>query len=89
MNISPEIMEYAEKLGLEAVATGGDCDYIWSNNGSSLIVLLVSADGFDSPSSLEEPSVLCISFNEDSSTDLSFPTAKKAMEAMKSMGDRA
>jgi len=79
MNISPEIMKYAEKLGLEAVATGGGCDYI------GLTMVLVSADGFDSPDSLDEPAVLCFPFGEDNPSGLPFPTAMEAMEAMEAI----
>ena len=86
MNIAPEIIEHAKQLGLETVATGGNCDYI------GLTLVLVSADGFGSPDSLDEPSVLCFPFGEDNLSDLPFPTAREAMEAMeaiKNMGDRS
>ena len=89
MNISKEIAEYAEKLELDWIATGGGCDFIAKENigphyQSQIDCWLIAQEGPDGPDTLDEPSILSIRFgdNMDQMVDLFFATAREAMDAM-------
>jgi hypothetical protein len=99
-NITKEIGQYADKLGLDCICTGGNCDYIYrdmvksfgSETNSSndyLAVVLYDAEGGECPEKLSSPSYVSIKLDRDwiASVDMKFPNAKKAMEFMGNLTD--
>jgi hypothetical protein len=93
-NITPVIVNAAEELGLNAIATGGNVDYICKYvgknlDGSDRIVILSSAEGGDTPDRLNEPSELIIMLDEGWHSEIAFPvkTAKEGLRVMASMYD--
>jgi Ni2+-binding GTPase involved in maturation of urease and hydrogenase len=93
-NITPVIVRAAEELGLEAIATGGNVDFICKRVGKNLdesdrIVILASAEGGDTPDKLNEPSEIIIMLDEGWHSEIAFPvkTAREGLKIMASMYD--
>lgn len=93
-NIHEEILDEAEKLGLEAMGTGGNVDYVYkgigkNQDGSPRVVLLGASDGAGSPSRLSSKCELHLMLSEDWTEQVSFPvkTAREGMRVMVSMYD--
>jgi hypothetical protein len=92
MNIADEIVERANALGLDAMATGGGCDYICkdlgqNDDGSTRVAVLASAEGPESPYTLNEASCVDVYLTGiwDVGFGISFPSAEEAMKAMGQM----
>jgi len=89
-NIGKQVGEYADKLGLECIATGGNCDYIVKSlrDDNEMIAVLVS-EFCESPDTLRE--VAWVSIKLDSSwvksVELKFESVRKAMQFMASLKD--
>jgi hypothetical protein len=86
-NIPESILTYAESVGLEAMGTGGNVDYVYkelgkNEDGSPRVVLLGDREDAGSPDSLTSKCELHIMLNEDWTSQISFP-AKTAREGMK------
>lgn len=93
-NIPEEILNEAEKQGLEAMGTGGGLDYVYkdlgkNSDGSSRVVLLGDPDDAGSPDRLSSKCELHIMLSEDWTEQISFPvkTAREGMRVMASMYD--
>jgi hypothetical protein len=90
-------MNAAEKRGLDWIATGGGCDYIWrgigkgecrgnDENGVDLILALTE-DLASCPDKVSEPCTVSIYINDpewQNGTFISFPNAEAAMDFMAS-----
>lgn len=69
-NIPDDIIEYAKQFeGLELLATGGGCDYVFApidnnNNGESNGITLSDSEDATSPDSLDSPCELVFMFEE-------------------------
>lgn len=88
-NITEEILREAERLGLDAMATGGGNDFISkevgeNEDGSPRFLVLSAGDTSGSPDRLSEKSDLLVMLNENwtDQVAMSFKTAKEAMAAM-------
>jgi hypothetical protein len=73
MNINIDIQNYAERIGLDTIATGGGCDYVYRklDNGWEVII----SDPYDcsSPDTLDDPA--CITIYEDFSDSSEYFTS--------------
>jgi hypothetical protein len=86
-NIPEVLVLEAERLGLDAMATGGGLDYIFKNvgknsDGSPRTALLVSGLDAGSPDRLNERAEIEIMLNEEwnDAVNVPFRTAKEAIE---------
>jgi len=93
-NIPKSIIDLAEKLGLDAMATGGGVDYIYkrlgtNTDGSPKIAILSSALDASSPDTLREKSEIGILLNEDGTASIYIPfaTAREAIQVLARMYD--
>jgi hypothetical protein len=93
-NIPDVIVSEAERLGLDATATGGGLDYIYksfgkNSDGSERLAILSSGADAGSPDRLNEKSDVLIMLSEDwtDQVAMSFRTAKEAMAVMAMMFD--
>lgn len=93
-NIPRHVVRVAEELGLDAIATGGNTDFICKYVGKNLddsdrIVILTASDGGGSPDSLKEPCELIIMLDQGWHSEIAFPvkTAKEGMKVMATMYD--
>jgi len=98
MNINKTIWEFAKCMGLDWIATGGGCDYVWKGTGMGTaensrdgervsFVLGSTEDLASTPDALNEPSTVGIYINDPewlNGTFINFPTATQAMEFMAS-----
>jgi hypothetical protein len=91
-NIPTEILEEAEKRGLDWMCTGGGCDYICrtvDSHGQKLneLVLSSSEDFAMNPDTLDEPATVAIYGPKDldwtEGVYMDFPNVRVAMEFMK------
>jgi len=96
MNITDEIWDYATKIGLDWIATGGGCDFIATKDSCDkklrdvvpipyfAIKLSDPIDHCCSPEKLTDPATVDIILNEDwtSFVTVPFRNAKDAMDAM-------
>lgn len=94
MNIEKVIWSHAESLGLDWIATGGGCDFIYRGIGEleeegignriSLVLGHAEDQGL-CPDTLEDPSTVVIYINDpewQEGTYITFPTAAGAMAFM-------
>jgi hypothetical protein len=93
-NIPESIINEAERLGLDAMATGGNNDFIFkqigeNEDGSPRIALLTAGKTSGSPDRLNEKSDVLIALNENwtDQVAMSFGSAKEAMFVMSKMYD--
>lgn len=93
-NIPRSVVRVAEELGLDAIATGGNtdfiCKYLGKNlDGSERVVILAAAEGGGSPDSLGERCELILMLEEGWHSEVAFPvkTAKEGMKVMATMYD--
>ena len=95
MNINNEIWKQAKERGLDWIATGGGCDYIWKGIGVGKggrtgeaavdLVLSTSEDLGWSPEIMQEPCTVAIYINDPDWTSgvfIDFPCATSAMDFM-------
>ena len=94
-NISDEIADEAQRLGLNAMATGGNCDYIYkglgkNEDGSDRVVLLGSPDDAGSPDRLMESCLLLIMLNEEWNDQVTIPVSncRAGMALMTQMSEQ-
>jgi len=89
-NIGKQVGEYADKLGLECIATGGNCDFIVKSlsKENEMIAVLVS-EFSECPDNLNEVTWVSIKLNSSwvESVELKFESARKAMQFMASLKD--
>jgi hypothetical protein len=89
-NIGKQIGEYADKLGLNCIATGGNCDFIVKSlsEENEMIAVLVS-EFSECPDTLNEVAWVSIKLNSSwvESVELKFESARKAMQFMASLKD--
>jgi len=89
-NIGKQIGKYADKLGLDCIATGGNCDFIVKSlsEENEMIAVLVS-EFSECPDTLNEVAWVSIKLNSSwvESVELKFESAKKAMQFMASLKD--
>ena len=83
-NIPKQIGRYADKLGLDCLATGGNCDFIVKPLGKGLSAVLRSAQGPDCPDDLKEASIVSIKLDEEweKSVNILYKTAREGMNFM-------
>jgi hypothetical protein len=93
-NIPEAIIAEAERQGLDAMATGGNMDYIFkalgkNEDGSPRILLLCNANDAGSPDRLSDKVDVQVMLCEDWTQAVAIPvrTAKEGMALMKSMYD--
>jgi len=93
-NITPVIVKAANDLGLDALATGGNTDFIMkkvgtNKDGSDRMVILTAADGGGTPDKLSEPSELILILDEEWHDQVGIPcgTARNGLNLMASMHD--
>ena len=93
-NITESIINEAERLGLDAIATGGGNDFIskvvgTNEDGSPRHVILTAGKTAGSPDRLNERSDVLIYLNENGTDQvaMSFGSAKEAMFVMSKMYD--
>lgn len=93
-NITPAIVKAAEALGLEALATGGNCDFIMKRIGtnkdrSPRIVILASAEQAGTPDKLSEKAELLIILDREWHDEVGIPcgTARDGLNLMARMYD--
>jgi hypothetical protein len=89
-NIGKQVGEYADKLGLECIATGGNCDYIVKSlSKDNEMIAVLASDFYECPDDLNE--VAWVSIKLDSSwvksVELKFESVRKAMQFMASLKD--
>jgi len=89
-NISKEITDFANSLGLGAISTGGNCDYIFNSLENADLVLCSVEDHGSTPSDLDQPAVVTVNRTDAEYTwiiyaQLTFSTARKAMQFMASV----
>jgi len=91
-NIGKTIGEYADKLGLDCLATGGNCDFIVKSlsKDNEMMAVLVS-EFCECPDTLDEIAWVSIKLNSSwvESVELKFESARKAMQFMASIKDSA
>ena len=89
-NIGKQVGEYADKLGLECIATGGNCDFIVKSlsKENEMIAVLVS-EFCECPDTLNENAWVSIKLDSSwvESVELKFESARKAMQFMSSLKD--
>jgi hypothetical protein len=89
-NIGKQVGEYADRLGLECIATGGNCDYIVKSlkDDNEMIAVLVS-EFSECPDTLNEVAWVSIKLNSSwvESVELKFESARKAMQFMANIKD--
>jgi len=90
-NITREIGMFADSLGLDCLATGGNCDYIIKRLGNNnenpeneMMAVLGSAEGPECCDKLSEKCYVSIKLDSDwqKSVDIEFETARQAMRFM-------
>lgn len=93
-NIPESIILQAERLGLDAMSTGGNMDYIYkeigkNQDGSDRVVLLASANDAGSPDKLTDKCDLNIMLNEEWNDMISIPMSnvRAGLIVMASMQD--
>jgi len=93
-NIAEQIIREAERLGLDAMATGGGNDFIFkglgeNEDGSGRIAILAAGGASGSPDRLSERSDVLVILNENwtDQTAISFRTAAEALAVMSRMFD--
>lgn len=93
-NINQSIVNEAEKLGLDAMATGGGLDYIYkvlgkNEDGSDRVVILGDREDAGSPDYLSSKCELHILLSEDWTDQVSIPVsnARAGMVMMVSIHD--
>ena len=89
-NIGKQIGEYADKLGLDCTATGGNTDFITKSLTASKEILAVLVDEFsETPDSLNDIAWVSIKLDSqwEKSLDLKFESARKAMRFMAEVAD--
>jgi hypothetical protein len=86
-NIPEVLILEAERLGLEAMSTGGGLDYVFkrvgkNSDGSPRVALLVSGIDAGSPDRLTEKAEIEIMLNEEwnDAVNIPFRNAKEAIE---------
>ena len=87
-NIGKQIGEYADKLSLECIATGGNCDFIVKRFYNGMVAVLVS-EFCECPDTLNEVAWVSIKLNSSwvESVELKFESARKAMQFMANIKD--
>lgn len=87
-NIGKQVGEYADKLNLECIATGGSCDFIVKRFYNGIVAVLVS-EFCECPETLNEVAWVSIKLNSSwvESVELKFESARKAMQFMASIKD--
>lgn len=83
LNIDPAIKAHALALGLDGIATGGGCDYIFKEEEDGTQIILTGAYDPD-PEGLDAPASLAV-YRDDSWMDgvaINFSTAREALEFM-------
>lgn len=84
-NIGKKIGQYADKLKLECLATGGNCDFIVRSlrDDNEMMAVLVS-EFCETPDTLEEVAWVSIKLDSqwEKSLDLKFESVRKAMRFM-------
>lgn len=93
-NISEEIIAEAERLGLDAMSTGGGFDYVFrtigkNEDGSKRFALLCAANDSGSPDRLSDKVDVQIILVEEWNNAVAIPvrTAKEGMALMAKMYD--
>jgi len=93
-NIAPEIAREAERLGLDAMATGGNNDFIFkalgkNEDGSERFAILGAGGTSGSPDRLAEKSDILIILNDNwtEQVAMSVQSAREAMILMSRMFD--
>lgn len=89
-NITREIGKFADKLGLECLATGGNCDFIVKSlSENNEIMAVLYAVGQDSPDTLAEPCYVGIKLDSQwvKSVEIKFASAREAMRFMAKLTD--
>jgi hypothetical protein len=89
-NIGKIIGEYADKLGLDCIATGGNCDFIVKSLSKENEMMAVLVSEFcECPETLNEVAWVSIKLNSSwvESVELKFESARKAMQFMASIKD--
>ncbi len=93
-NITPAIVKAAEALGLDAIATGGNCDFIMkkvgtNKDGSDRMVILTSAEQAGTPDKLSEKAELIIILDQEWHDEVGIPcgTARNGLNLMATMHD--
>jgi hypothetical protein len=98
MNIDAEILAYASSKGLEAISTGGGCDYVVLNippligeSSFSPNLVLVSTISDGSPDSVREPASITVFPDQEwlGFIAIAFDSTQKAIDAMADSGFRA
>jgi hypothetical protein len=90
MNINQEIIDAADRFGLEAIATGGGCDYIYKlikghdgfKGNACMVLSSCMKDG--SPETMDEPCIVTIHLNHNWTlgVTLQYDTVTEAMQFM-------
>lgn len=89
-NIGKQIGEYADKLGLDCIATGGNCDFIVKSLSKENEMMAVLVSEFcETPDSLDEIAWVSIKLNSSwvESVELKFESVRKAIQFMASIND--
>jgi len=81
-NITDEIIDFASKLKLDAIATGGGVDYIGVQLDNGMWAVVGSAEDAGSPDRLSEPANINIFLDEEWNRFIviEFRSAKLALE---------
>jgi hypothetical protein len=89
-NIPRKIGVYADKLGLECLATGGNCDFIVKSirDDNEMTAVLIS-EFSECPDTLEEIGWVTIQLDSEwiKSVDIKFDSVKTAMQFMSKIKD--
>jgi len=82
-NITEEILNYAHKVGLGWIGTGGNNDFVYKKLRDGWEAYLISHGIAETPDELNEPSDIVI-YSEDKSDQfvIPFPSARKAMDSL-------
>lgn len=89
-NIAREIGKFADKLGLECLSTGGNCDFIVKSlSEDNEVMAVLSAVGQDSPDTLSEPCFVGIKLDDQwmKSVEIKFKSAREAMRFMAKLSE--
>ena len=92
MNISQDIQDWAEHLGLDLLSTGGGFDYVFrklADGDKECDVIVVCRERDGSPVDLDEPACLNFYLDENWTDYISIPfrSARAAMTAMAGLAD--
>lgn len=83
-NINPEIVQLAESMGLECIATGGGIDYVFKHFDNGMEAIITDREDAGSPDDLTSPCDLIIYMdnNWESWFTLRFRSTSSAIMAL-------